>query len=199
MVRLAVLVSGGGTNLQSILDSASAGHLGSASPVLVAADRNCGGIDRADRAGIESVVLDRRVLKRNLSTELQSVLDAHGIDMVALAGWLSILDREFTRVWDGRIINIHPSLLPRHGGPGMYGERVHKAVLESGDHWSGCSVHFVTEEVDGGEILGQERVKVLTEDTPETLAARILPKEHILYPRMIAELAAKLAKRSIDG
>ena len=199
MLRLAILVSGGGTNLQSILDSASADQLGAASPVLVVADRNCGGIERADRAGIKSVVLDRRVLGRNLSTALQGVLDTHRIDMVALAGWLSILDREFTRVWEGRIVNIHPSLLPRHGGPGMYGERVHKAVLESGDLWSGCSVHFVTEEVDGGEVLGRERIKVLAGDTPETLAARILSKEHRLYPRIIAELAAKLAKPNNDG
>lgn len=198
MLRLAVLVSGGGTNLQSILDSALAGQLGPASPVLVAADRKCGGIDRANRAGIASVILDRRALGGNLSTALQGVLDAHRIDMVALAGWLSILDREFTRVWENRILNIHPSLLPRHGGPGMYGERVHKAVLESGDPWSGCTVHFVTDEVDGGEIMGQERVRVLPEDTSDTLAARILSKEHILYPRMIAELAAKLAKRAVD-
>jgi phosphoribosylglycinamide formyltransferase-1 len=199
MLRLAILVSGGGTNLQSILDSAAAGHLGPASPVLVVADRTCRGIDRAKAAHIKSVILDRRVLGRNLSTALQAVLDTHRIDMVALAGWLSILDREFTRVWEGRIVNIHPSLLPRHGGPGMYGERVHKAVLESGDLWSGCSVHFVTEEVDGGEVLGRERVKVLAGDTPETLAARILSKEHRLYPRMIAELAAQLAKPTNDG
>jgi phosphoribosylglycinamide formyltransferase-1 len=188
MLRLAVLVSGSGSNLQSILDSWKAGSLNTVQPVLVVADRPCGGLERAGAAGVDSVLLDRRHLGSSLSEKLHKLLNEYRIDLAALAGWLSILDEKITGEWTGRIVNIHPSLLPKHGGMGMYGLRVHRSVLECGEKESGCSVHLVTGGVDEGPVLGQRRVAVLPGDSPETLAARVLREEHVLYPEVLQRL-----------
>ena len=189
MLRLAILVSGGGSNLQSILDAESDRVLKGVKPVLVVADRQCPALNRGLAAGLDTILLDRKVLAKRLSTELDSLLEEHRIDVVALAGWLSILDTQITQKRVGRILNIHPSLLPSHGGPGMYGRRVHEAVLAAGDTESGCTVHMVSQGVDEGLILGQFRVPVHKGDTAEELAARILVQEHKLYPRVISEIA----------
>ncbi len=196
MLRLAVFASGGGSNLQSILDAAEAGELGSFTPALVVADRECGAVSRAMEAGVDAVLLDRKIHRSGLSRAAESLLLEYEIDFVALAGWLSILDEKFTSAWAGRIVNIHPSLLPRHGGKGMYGIRVHRAVLEAGESESGCSIHFVTAGVDEGDIISQARVPVEAGDTPEKLAARILPEEHRLYPETLRELSMGLPPRS---
>lgn len=196
MLRLAVLASGGGSNLQSILNAYDKGHLGAALPVLVVADRVCGALDRARSSGIDAVLLDRKKLGRGLSAAINTLLEEREIDIVALAGWLSILDSNITREWSGRIVNIHPSLLPRHGGKGMYGHYVHEAVLKAGDKMSGCTVHIVSENVDEGKVLGQLEVAVLEGDTPESLAARVLVKEHELYPRIIHRLSETLSEAS---
>jgi phosphoribosylglycinamide formyltransferase-1 len=188
MLRLAVLVSGGGSNLQFILDAWKAGSLNSVQPVLVVADRPCGGLERAGAAGVDSVLLDRRLLAGSLSDELHRILKKYRIDIAALAGWLSILDEKITGSWTGRIVNIHPSLLPKHGGMGMYGLRVHRSVLKSGEKESGCSVHLVTGGVDEGTVLGQRRIAVLPGDSPEILADRVLREEHVLYPEVLQRL-----------
>jgi phosphoribosylglycinamide formyltransferase-1 len=188
VLRLAILVSGGGSNLQSILDAGSDGSLKGVKPVLVIADRQCPALDRGFAAGLDTVLLDRKVLGNRLSPELDRLLEKHRIDIVALAGWLSILDAWITQKRAGRILNIHPSLLPSHGGPGMYGLRVHEAVLAAGETESGCTVHQVSQGVDEGHMLGQYRVPVHKDDTPQKLAARILVQEHKLYPRVISEL-----------
>ena len=185
MLRLAILASGTGSNLQSILNAADRGILIGVEPVLVVVDRSCGALELASAAGIETVLLDRKLPGIGLSAELARLLDHRNIEMVALAGWLSILDGEITERWAGKMINIHPSLLPLHGGPGMYGRRVHRAVLDAGDRESGCSVHLVTQGVDEGKVLGQTRVPVIEGDTPESLAGRILIEEHKLYPQVI--------------
>lgn len=190
MLRLAVLVSGGGSNLQAILDAAENNRLGEITPVLVISDRPCNAIQRALEAGIETAYLDRFKYGKKLSRQLGNLLDEYHIDIVALAGWLSILDESITEKWAGRMVNIHPSLLPLHGG--LYGIHVHKSVLDSGDKESGCTVHFVTAEVDGGKILGQARVPVLEDDSPESLAARVLLEEHRLYPEILAGFSATL-------
>lgn len=195
MLRLAVLASGGGSNLQSILDASDGGRLGAVLPVLVVADRVCGALDRARSAGIEALLLDRKKYGRGLSAAIDTLLTEQNIDIVALAGWLSILDSDITREWEGRMVNIHPSLLPRHGGEGMYGHHVHEAVLKSGDKESGCTVHLVSEKVDHGKVLGQLKVPVLQNDTPESLAARVLIKEHELYPQILSRLSGSVQKK----
>ncbi len=187
MLRLAVLASGSGSNLQAIIDAAAGDASRFIQPVLVVADRRCKALKRAEAARIETVFLDRHKYAQNLSSELHRQLADRNIDIVALAGWLSILDGKMTERWAGRMVNIHPSLLPLHGGPGMYGRNVHQAVLDAGDIESGCSVHLVTNRVDEGRVLAQVRVRVLEDDTPESLAARILVEEHKLYPGFLSE------------
>ena len=195
MLRLAILASGGGSNLQAILDAFENGRLGSLEPTIVVTDRYCGAIERAMEAGVDAILLDRKIHGTLLSLELHQLLEEYRIDFVALAGWLSILDGDLTSRWEGRILNIHPSLLPLHGGAGMYGIRVHRAVLAAGDIESGCSVHIVSEDVDGGRVIGQSRVAVLAEDSPETLAARVLIEEHRLYPKVLTEYSESVLPR----
>lgn len=194
MVRLAVLVSGGGSNLQALLDAGAAGELG-ARVALVLADRTCGALDRAAAAGVEYRLLDRCTLREGLSRAVGEALEEQRIDLVALAGWLSILEGDLVSRWEGRMLNIHPALLPKFGGKGMYGHRVHQAVIDSRETESGCTVHVVTSGVDEGPILAQAKVPVHPEDTPETLASRILIQEHRIYPRVVADTARQLPVR----
>ncbi len=191
MLRLAILASGGGTNMQSIIDSYTSGLL-EMEPSLVLVDRPCGALSRGVEAGIETQLLDRKILGRKLSFSVGDALKKAHIDFVALAGWLSILDSSLVDSWKGRMVNIHPSLLPLYGGPGLYGIRVHQAVLKSGDAESGCTVHYVVPGVDEGEIIEQARVPVLKEDTPESLAERVLAEEHKLYPKVLGALAYEI-------
>lgn len=188
MLRLAILASGSGSNLQSIIDACSTGTV-KMKPSLILADRPCKALDKGIAAGIKTKLLDRQVLGDRLSNRVGENLKKNCIDFVALAGWLSILDSSLVESWKDRMVNIHPSLLPRHGGPGMYGLRVHKAVLDAGDMESGCSVHYVTAGVDEGDVIRQVRVPVLEGDTPESLAERILEEEHKLYPAVLGTLA----------
>jgi phosphoribosylglycinamide formyltransferase-1 len=188
LVRLAILVSGGGSNLQALLDAAAVGKLG-AKPRLVIADRPCAALDRAAAAGVKGLLLDRRNLGVRLSSAVGDALKAHEIGLVALAGWLSILDSELVSRWEGRMLNIHPALLPKFGGKGMYGRKVHESVIAAGDFESGCSIHLVTAGVDEGPVLARTKVPVHPNDTPESLAARILMEEHRLYPIAVAERA----------
>ncbi|RKX90177.1 MAG: phosphoribosylglycinamide formyltransferase [Spirochaetes bacterium] len=188
MLRLAVLASGNGSNLQAILDAYEGGLLRNLQPVLCVADRSCKALERAAAWGLETVLLEGKHNGEKLSEALGRQLSDRRIDIAALAGWLSIISGKLTREWTGRMVNIHPSLLPEYGGRGMYGEQVHKAVLDAGEKQSGCTVHFVTDSIDGGKILGQSRVKVLKNDTPDSLAARILIEEHQLYPKILADL-----------
>jgi len=192
LLRLAVLASGSGSNLQAILDAYEGGLLGNLQPVLCVADRSCKALDRAAAGGLEIVLLDRKQYGEKLSEALGILLIDYGIELVALAGWLSIISGMLTREWAGRMVNIHPSLLPSYGGKGMYGQHVHKAVLDAGEKLSGCTVHIVTDSVDGGGILGQARVNVLKNDTPESLAARILIEEHGLYSKVLDHLGAAI-------
>jgi len=198
MLRLAVLASGSGSNFQAILDAVGEGRLGSLQPVLLVSDRPCKSQKRAEAAGIESVCLKRSLHGKNLSAELGRLLISRDIHLVALAGWLSILDKKITADWAGRMVNIHPSLLPLHGGAGMYGRRVHQAVLDAGDTESGCTVHYVTDRVDDGAVIGQVSVPVLGNDTPESLAERILTEEHKLYAEVLAGLSGSLKPGGIN-
>jgi formyltetrahydrofolate-dependent phosphoribosylglycinamide formyltransferase len=186
-VRVAVLASGGGTNLQAILDHFASLHGRAPGQVtLVVSDRkDAGALERARRAGIGAVHLPA-----NRSSELGALLREHQIGVVALAGYLRMIPPDVTRAFHGRIVNVHPALLPAFGGPGMYGRKVHEAVLAAGAKESGATVHFVDDQYDQGAIIAQAKVPVLAGDTPAALAARVLDQEHALYPRVVAALCA---------
>ncbi|PYO96019.1 MAG: phosphoribosylglycinamide formyltransferase [Gemmatimonadetes bacterium] len=185
-VRVAVLVSGGGTNLQALLDTLQ--HSAIARVARVISSRSqAGALERARRASVPTVILR----DPGDAGELQAAVgDAQ---LIVLAGYLKLVPRAVVARFRGRMINIHPALLPDFGGPGMYGHRVHEAVLASGARESGVTVHFVDEEFDRGEIIAQERVPVEPGDTPDTLAARVLEAEHRLLPRVVLDLARRLA------
>jgi len=173
-VRIAVLVSGGGTNLQTIIDAVSAGNINGEIAVVISDRENAYALERAKKFGIKAVYIDRKNCAERLMDELQNM----NTELVILAGYLTILDRELVRAYEGRIINIHPSLIPAFCGKGFYGEKVHKAAVEYGVKVSGATVHFVDEGTDSGPIILQESVPVFAEDTAETLDARVLEVEH---------------------
>jgi phosphoribosylglycinamide formyltransferase-1 len=193
-----VLVSGGGTNLQALLDAERKGGPGKIA--LVVSDRpGVCAIERAKLAGVPAVVAepDKNIPKggerrRELSDRILGLAETHRIDLVVLAGFLSILAGKIIENYSGRIINLHPALLPKFGGDGMYGERVHRAVLEAGETESGCTVHLVDAGTDTGPILLQRKVPVLPGDTPETLAERIHKEEHIAMVEAVKIMAEKL-------
>ncbi|HEY8176732.1 MAG TPA: phosphoribosylglycinamide formyltransferase [Gemmatimonadaceae bacterium] len=188
--RIAVLASGGGTNLQSILDYLSSrGDTRAGDVVLVASDRpDAGALERARRAGIPAEVLESK--RASDGGDALELLREHKVDFIALAGYLRLLPKETIAEFPSRILNIHPALLPSFGGPGMYGDRVHRAVLQSGARVSGATVHYVDEEYDHGTILAQWPVPVLADDSMQSLAGRVLKVEHVLYPRVIDAVAS---------
>lgn len=194
--RLAILASGGGSNLQAILDHLRS--LGAASPAEVAvviSDRAAAGaLERARAAGILAVHLSAKE-----SHALAALLEAQDITHIALAGYLRLIPAEVIAAFAGRIVNIHPALLPAFGGPGMYGRHVHEAVLKAGARITGPTVHFVDARYDEGAIIAQWPVPVHADDTPETLAARVLTAEHQLYPRLVAALCAGTLTLGSDG
>lgn len=182
--RLAVLLSGGGRTLLNLLEEIDADRL-DAEVALVIASRECLGAERARARGLAVEVIPGRIPAGDLEHRLREAR----IAWVVLAGYLHLVD--VPRAWAGRVVNIHPALLPRHGGKGMYGDRVHRAVLEAGDTESGCTVHLVDEEYDRGTVLLQRRCPVLPDDTPETLAARVFEEERIAYPEALRRLIAR--------
>jgi formyltetrahydrofolate-dependent phosphoribosylglycinamide formyltransferase len=188
--RIAVLASGRGTNLQAILDYLRArGDKRAGDVVLVASDRpEAGALNRARDARIPDVVL--RSPRAPEGADPLDALRRHRVNFVALAGYLRLLSKELIAEYPNRILNVHPALLPSFGGPGMYGERVHRAVLLSGASVSGATVHYVDEEYDNGAIVAQWPVPVLADDSVQTLAARVLKVEHVLYPRVIDAVAS---------
>jgi phosphoribosylglycinamide formyltransferase-1 len=188
-LRIGVLASGGGTNLQAIIDNCKCGRI-SGEVVVVVSDVQCGALERARAAGIAEHWLNRHDKERFPSREafdiaLRERLEQHEVQLVCLAGYLRIMTPELVDPFAGRMVNIHPALLPAFGGKGMWGHHVHQAVLDYGCKVSGCTVHFVSLETDGGPIVLQRAVPVEEGDTTETLAARILPHEHALYSEAI--------------
>ncbi|HOS68758.1 MAG TPA: phosphoribosylglycinamide formyltransferase [Bacillota bacterium] len=180
-VRIAVLASGGGTNLQTLIDAVEKGDINGEITAVISDNENAYALERARKHGIKAIYINRKQLAEKLIIELQKL----DIELVVLAGFLSILDRKLVKAYEGRIINIHPSLIPSFCGKGFYGERVHKAALEYGVKVSGATVHFVDEGTDSGPIIFQEAVPVYFEDTSETLAARVLQVEHRLLPAAV--------------
>jgi len=193
MMRIAVLASGSGTTLQAILEAFCAP--GASAPVTVALvvsnNRAAYALERARLAGVPAAVVDHRGRSREaFEAELGALVEAHGIALICLAGFMRILTPGFVARFPGRILNTHPALLPAFGGKGMYGEHVHRAVLAAGVAVSGCTVHIVDEVPDGGPIVAQASVPVLDGDTPERLAARVQSAERRLYPEVIRWWAA---------
>ncbi|HHU05431.1 MAG TPA: phosphoribosylglycinamide formyltransferase [Clostridiales bacterium] len=187
--RVAVLVSGGGTNLQAILDAEKSGLIKSAKTVLVISNvADAYALKRAEKHGVKTAV----VLKKEcggqgpFEAKIAKILEAENIDLIVLAGFMSILSESFTKRFEGKIINIHPSLIPSFCGKGFYGLRVHEAALNYGVKVTGATVHFVNEIPDGGEIIMQKAVDVLPGDTPETLQRRVMEQaEWLILPRAI--------------
>ncbi len=200
MVKAAVLVSGGGTNLAALLASQDSGVIRSAEIALVTADRPCQALARAEERGIRTVLLDRKSLRREAFEEgLVREIDAAGCTLIVLAGFLSILSAAFVKRYPDRIINVHPSLIPSFCGKGFYGLHVHEAALRRGVKITGATVHLVNEETDGGRILKQKAVEVLCTDSPESLQKRVMEEaEWIILPQAVEELAAEIEKKG-DG
>lgn len=188
-VRVGVLASGGGTNLQAILDYNSARRdLASTRVVIVGSNRQgAGALDRARAAAIPAEVFDAN----DDGTGLLDLLQRHDVQLVVLAGYLKRVPPTVIRAYHRRMINVHPGLLPEFGGAGMYGARVHAAVIASGARTTGVTAHFVDDEFDHGPRIAEWRIPVRDSDTPESLAARVLRVEHIVYPRVL-DLVASL-------
>lgn len=183
--KVAVLVSGGGTNLQALIDKVADGQLDNVEIVRVISSReDAFALTRAEKAGITTAVAREQ-------QEVLKELKASGAEIVVLAGYMRVLSPEIIAEYRDKIINIHPSLIPKYCGKGFYGMRVHKAVIEAGEKESGATVHYVDEGVDTGAIILQEKVPVLDGDTPETLAARVLETEH--------EILARGLERAVDN
>jgi formyltetrahydrofolate-dependent phosphoribosylglycinamide formyltransferase len=197
--RIAVLASGGGSNLQALLDYFNAlGEQRAGDVVLVASDRaDAGALQRAARAGIPTATLPSH--HEPDAQSVDDLLTEHNVDLVVLAGYMQYVPHEVTARFAGRMLNVHPALLPAFGGPGMYGPRVHRAVLAAGATTSGPTVHFVDDVYDHGAVIAQWPVPVRLDDDEHTLAARVLRAEHILYPRVVQAVAAGAVRLGPDG
>lgn len=189
MKRIAVFASGGGTDFQSVID-ANEREKFCEIVYLIASKPDIGAIERAQKHGISTAVFAKADYPDldTLYTELTYLLNVNRVDYIVLAGWLKIIPESFIKKFEGRIINIHPSLIPAFCGAGYYGLKVHKAVLDYGAKVSGCTVHFVNEVPDGGAIIAQSAVAVKEGDTPESLQQRVLEEEHKLLPYCVKQL-----------
>lgn len=197
MFKVAVLASGGGTNLQSIIDSVDSGKLNCKIEMVIGSKEGIFAIERAKLKGIKTYIISKKEYGDKTSDKILELTKGK-VDLIVLAGYLSILEGDILKEFKDRIINIHPSLIPSFCGPRMYGLKVHEAVINSGVKYTGCTVHFVNEEVDRGAILLQDVVPVYYEDTKEILQKRVLEKEHILLPRAI-DLISKGKVEIING
>lgn len=193
-LKLAILISGRGSNMRAILDAAEDPSY-PADPVLILSNRpDADGLAHASARGIATAAIDHKPFGKDreaFEREMQDVLEMHDVEMVVLAGFMRILTPYFVSKWSERMINIHPSLLPKY--PGL---NTHARAIEAGDTEAGCSVHWVTEGVDQGGVIAQARVPIHSDDTPERLAQRILPEEHRLYPEAVKRAALQIMQRT---
>lgn len=192
--KVAVLVSGGGTNLQAIIDSEKAGKIPHGEIALVVSNNaDAYALTRARENGIAAAVVSRKILGPAFEDALLETLRAHEIELVVLAGYLCVLTEKITRAYDKRIINVHPSLIPSFCGTGFYGLKVHEAALAYGVKVTGATVHYVNEITDGGEIISQKAVAVKPGDTPERLQRRVMEEaEWVLLPAAVEEVCKKI-------
>jgi formyltetrahydrofolate-dependent phosphoribosylglycinamide formyltransferase len=196
-LQVAVLLSGTGRTLENLLACRAASELDIDIPIVISSRPGVRGLEIAEAAGIAAHVVSRREYPTPsaMSARVRELLEPHGVDLILLAGFLSQL--EILPEWEGRMLNIHPSLLPLFGGRGLYGNRVHQAVLASGMKVTGCTVHFVNAEYDAGPIVLQRCVPVYDDDTPEALGARVFALECELYPEAIRLVAGQLRGRGM--
>lgn len=189
------MASGGGTDFQSIIDASEEGEIDAEITLLITNNPDAYCIERAKKHDIDNFVIDHRdKTRREHEKIITEKLESYDLDLIVMAGYMRILTDEFVDNYYGKLINIHPALLPLFGGEGMYGEKVHKAVLEAGMKRSGCSVHFVTSEVDGGPIIDQRCVPVKNDDDVHSLAERVKKKEHELLPEVVGAFAEDRVK-----
>ena len=194
--RIAVLVSGGGTNLQALLDAEAAGKIPHGEIALVISNNpNAYALERAKLAGVPGAVITKKECgsQQSFEDQIQAVLERNGTDLIILAGFMCILSERFTSLWPKRILNVHPSLIPSFCGEGFYGLRVHEAALSYGVKVTGATVHFVNEIPDGGEIIAQKAVYIEQGDTPEILQKRVMEQaEWILLPQAAEMVCASM-------
>jgi formyltetrahydrofolate-dependent phosphoribosylglycinamide formyltransferase len=196
MPRLGVLLSGRGSNMVALAEAARAPDFPATLAVVISNRPEAEGLATAAAMGFETLALPHRAYgdRESFDSALTAALRAHGVDLVVLAGFMRILTPGFIQAWEGRILNIHPSLLPKYQGLDT-----HARALAAGDSEAGCTVHVVTERLDDGPILAQARVPILPDDTSESLAARVLLAEHGLYPAAVADYARRLARAEAPG
>ena len=194
--RIAVMVSGGGTNLQAILDAQNSGVIKSGEVTLVISNnRDAYALTRAEKAGVKGIYISKKELKTQEAFEAAVIraLEENEIDLIVLAGFMSILSEDFTSRYPKRIINVHPALIPSFCGKGYYGLKVHEAALKKGVKVTGATVHFVNEIPDGGEIIAQKAVEVMDGDTPEVLQRRVMEQaEWIILPQAVEKIAKEI-------
>lgn len=198
MINIVVFASGSGTNFQSIIDATEEGQINGQVRGLITNKDGIQAIERAKHHEISHTTLSPSQFsdKQKYTEEILDQLRSWNTDLIALAGYLIKIPAEVIQEYEGRIVNIHPSLLPKYGGKGFYGQNVHRAVIENNENESGCTVHLVTEEYDTGPILAQKKVPVKHSDDASALAERVLKEEHKLFPKVIAELADQLNNKS---
>lgn len=183
--NIAAYISGSGSNLRAVIDSSLSGYI-SSKVRLVIANKEVSGLDHPKELGIETAVVSRELMTRKEFLDVQiRLLEKHGIDLIVLAGFLKKLPPEIVDKYKGRILNIHPALLPKFGGKGMHGMAVHRAAVAEGEKYSGPTVHFVDNKYDHGEILIQRKIELTEGETAETLQKKVLEVEHIIYPEAI--------------
>lgn len=188
---LAVFISGSGSNLQALIDACKSPEYPAQIKLVISNRPDAYGLERAKNEAIKAICIDHKKYKTRAEFEnaLSEELSKHKIDLICLAGFMRILTADFINKWPNKIINTHPALLPKFGGEGMYGEHVHRAVLKAKEKESGASIHFVIPEVDKGQLIAQGTVPVLENDTIESLSARVIAQEHILYPQAVKKIA----------
>lgn len=191
-LNLAFFASHGGSNMQAIIDACKEGRLDAIPRVVISNNSNAFALERAKKEGIPYYHISSvtHPNPEEFTKAILDILEKHQVDTIVLAGYMKLLPAEVIKKYHNRILNIHPALLPKFGGKGMYGINVHKAVLEAGEKITGVTVHLVNEEYDKGRILAQVEVPVLENDTPETLAERVLQYEHKLYPETLQKIAS---------
>lgn len=196
MKRIVVLISGSGTNMQAIIEACHAGKINGEVVAVVSNKADVGGLEKAQRAGIETAVLSHKAFETRAAydAELQKLVDSFQPDLVVLAGFMRILTADFTRQFNGRMLNIHPSLLPKYKGI-----NTHQRALDAGDEEHGVSVHFVTEELDGGPVILQATVPIFAEDTAEDLQQRVHTQEHAIYPLVVQWFCSGRLTLTADG
>jgi phosphoribosylglycinamide formyltransferase-1 len=190
-LNLGFLASHGGSNMQAIIDACNNGKIDAKPCVVISNNSGSYAIERARAEGIpfEHISSKTHPGQGESDRAILNALRKYDVNLVVLAGYMKKIGKEILEAYEGRIINIHPALLPKFGGDGMFGMNVHRAVIESGETESGCTVHVVDEIYDHGRILNQKTVQVLSGDTPESLAERVLEQEHLLYPDTIGKIA----------